>query len=265
MDIVLVLMSMENKTKLASLVCEGGTVSHPDQFSGFLQQGILLVFGPSTHQIGSRGATYAVEGTFITVGGISHIINSVVLDDKRTFIHTRPHFLPCLRNVNARMHGLLLDSHEVFLQFGHPNVESVVETVEKEIRCAVVINEQGVINAFLIGNLGLLLALSERTCGRIGCCHTDMLVCRIVHIELPVHFVDLRRPEPTVGPDILLLERHALILPSLQIIGGIDFNAVIRMGAVCIVSTLVQHDERVAQRYRCFNSFDNNIVHILIV
>jgi len=188
-----------------------------------------------------------------------------MLDDKRTFIHTRPHFLPSLRDVDARMHGLLLDTHEVFLQFDHPNVESVVETVEEEIRCAVVINEQRVINALLIGNLGFLLALDERTCGRIGYCHTNMLVCRIIHIELPVHFVDLWCPEPTVGPDILLLERHALILPSLQIIGGIDFNTVIRMGAVCIVSTLVQHDERVAKRYRYFNSFDNNIVHILIV
>ena len=92
-----------------------------------------------------------------------------------------------------------------------------------------------------------------------------MLVCRVIHIELPVHFVDLRCPEPAVGPDILLLERHALILPSFQIIGGIDFDAFIRMGAIGIVSAIVQHDERVAQKHRRFNSFDNNIVHILIV
>ena len=164
MDATLVLMGMENDTKLARLVGEGGTVPHPNQFSGFLQQGILLVFGPGTHQIGSCGATYAVERTLIAVGGIGHIVEFVVLDDKRTFIHAGPHFLPCLRDVDARVHGLLLDSHEVFLQFGHPDVEPVVETVEEEIRRAVIINEQRVVNAFLIGNHRFLLTLGKWSC-----------------------------------------------------------------------------------------------------
>ena len=164
MDATLVLMGMENDTKLASLVGEGGTMPHSNQISGFLQQRILLVFGPGTHQIGSCGATYAVERTLIAVGGIGHIVEPITLDDKRAFIHTGPYLLPCLRDVDARVHGLLLDSHEVFLQFGHPDVEPVVETVEEEIRRAVIINKQRVVNAFLIGNHRFLLTLGKWSC-----------------------------------------------------------------------------------------------------
>ena len=64
---------------------------------------------------------------------------------------------PSLRDVDARVHGLLLDSHEVFLQFGHPDVEPVVETVEEEIRRAVIINKQRVAMHFSSAIIGSFL------------------------------------------------------------------------------------------------------------
>ena len=38
----------------------------------------------------------AIEWTFINIRRISHIINSIVFENIRTFIDSRPHFLPSL-------------------------------------------------------------------------------------------------------------------------------------------------------------------------
>ena len=85
----------------------------------------------------------------------------------------------------------------VVLQFDAPDVQTVVETVEKHVRLAVVVDEQCIVDGLLAFEERLLLRLDERAERMVRHGDADMFVRRIVHVEFAFHFIDFRRPEPS--------------------------------------------------------------------
>ncbi len=112
----------------------------------------------------------------------------------RSFIHTRPHFFPCLRNMNARTHRLRFNRHIIVLQFRYPYVIAIIEANKEKIRFSIFINKQGLSIIFSPATIGFFSFCLNGPNGESAMA-TDVFVCRIIHIKLPVDLVNLRCPE----------------------------------------------------------------------
>ena len=205
----------------------------------------MFIFRPRTVYIGCSCTAYSVKRTFITVSRIGHVIHPFVLHYKCPLIHPGPYHLPRLRNMNTGSHGFTFNLKQIICKLGNPDIQSVVEPIEKKIRLSIVIYKEGIVDTFLIRNHRFLLFLFKRTQGRFGRCHTDVLVGRIIHIEGTIHQVYFRRPEPTVGPHIFLIQSQSVgqlsrSRPRFKIIRHIHLNPFIRVGTIRIIGSLVQ-------------------------
>ena len=253
MDRAFAFVGMENDLQVACLVPEQGAVPDADQFAGILQQRIAVVFGPGAQRRVGRGAADAVEGTFVAVGRIGHVVSAVPPDHEAAFVDAGPDLFPLLRNMDAGAHRLFFQRRAVVFQLDDPDIQPVVEPVEIHVRPAVVVDEQRVVDARFIGDHRLPRLLYERTQRRVGGGDADVLFGREIHVEFVIQPVDLGRPEPFFAPDIRAVQGQSVAgvafgpLPRGEVAGCPHLDAASGACAIGVIHPVVKQDERIGQ------------------
>lgn len=194
-----------------------------------------------------------VEGTFVAVGRIGHVVSAVPPDHEAAFVDAGPDLFPLLRNMDAGAHRLFFQRRAVVFQLDDPDIQPVVEPVEIHVRPAVVVDEQRVVDALFIGDHRLPILLYERTQRRVGGGDADVLFGREIHVEFVIQPIDLGRPEPFFAPDIRAVQGQSVAgvafgpLPRGEVVGCPHLDAASGACAIGVIHPVVKQDERIGQ------------------
>lgn len=166
----------------------------------------MIVFGPRAGRRVSRRASDAIIGAFVAICRVGHVINTIMFYHETAFVHPRPYSLPFLGNMDTFLHCPGFNPEQIVFEFTHPDIETVVKTVEIHVFPAVVIDEKSVVDTLLPFDHRFPFLLHEWSQRRIGHCDTDMRLRGEKHIECSVYTINLRSPEPAVSVYVVLMQ-----------------------------------------------------------
>lgn len=177
------------------------------------------------------------------------------------FVHPRPHGLPFLGNMDTFLHGPGFNPEQIIFEFTHPDIETVVKTIEIHVFPSVIINEKSVVDTLLSFDHRFLLLLHKRTQRRIGHRDADMRLRGEKHIKRSVDTVNLRSPKPAVSVYVVLMQGQAFgsppgsLAPGLQIIGFENGDSMLGLCSVSVIRTVMQQNKRIGQRHMHHRTF----------
>lgn len=87
----------------------------------------------------------------------------------------------------------------------------------------------------------------------------------MVRVRLPIRFMSLQYPRPTINPSVLLLRHRTLVLPDLRVVKNVSFSTFVHVNTVNVMDTVIRRSRQITRGRQHFGSFSGGVIRVLVI